>query len=122
MTTKDELADAFACVRGYLDALESHLADGQEDPAAVRATLVKLAGTVMAHGRPPVKAGNKPRGLGYDKDEAMIMAFVDDYGGSIEMAARAHWDGEDEDLVDAKIRKLYRHKKEIDELGEGVDY
>lgn len=121
-TTPTEIEDAFKIVRGLVDHLEQRFTDGQGDLAKLRTTLVKAVGILAAHSRPPLKAGNRPRGLGYDVHEALIMASLPDYGGSIEKAARAHWEGEDEDMVDAKIRRLYRHKKEIDDSGMGGDF
>jgi hypothetical protein len=111
----EEIRHSFAYLRTLLDYLEENAE--REDPAMLRATLVRTTGALMSHGRPPAKAGNKRRGLGYTFDEALIMASLDEYGGSIERAARAHWDGEDEDQVDANIRTLYRHKREIEEDG-----
>jgi hypothetical protein len=113
----NELRTQFASARMYLDFLQEKLENGTEQPADVRATLVRVIGALASYGRPPVKAGRQPRGVGYDLDEAMIMASVDEYGGSIERAARAHWHSDTEDMVDAKLRRLYRHKKEIEDLG-----
>ncbi len=102
--------------------MEERFEKGELDFADARTTLSNVIGALSAYDRPPVKAGNRPRGLGFDLDEAMIMAHRDEYGGSIEKAARAHWDGEREDMVEAKIRRLYRHKKEIDDSGMGGDF
>jgi hypothetical protein len=112
-----EEADMFSVARGLIDWLESRAAD---EPETVRVTIARVVGLLHSHGHTP-KAGNKPRGLGYDFDEAQIMASLPSYGESIEKAARAHWEGEDEDVVDAKIRGLYRHKKAIDDAGCGGD-
>jgi hypothetical protein len=110
-----EIADAFAVARAALDWLESRTS---LEPERVRATLVQINATLWSHGRPPKKAGNKPRGLGLTLDEALIMVSLADYESSIEKAARAHWQGLDEDQIDANIRALYRHKKEIEKAGE----
>ena len=114
-----EMQDGFTIVRSMIDHLEER---AEQEPELVRAMLVRVTSLLRAQGPRPVKAGNKPRGLGYDIDEAMIMAFRHEFDGSIEQSARAHWEGEDEDIVDAKIRRLYRHKKEIDDVGQGGDY
>jgi hypothetical protein len=109
-----ELEDGFAIVRSLLDGLESR---ADQEPELVRGTIVKLIAVLRAHGRPPKKAGNRPRGYGYTFDEAQIMASLPDYGGSIEKAARAHWKGMREDQVEANIRTLHRHRREIEDFG-----
>jgi len=119
MSMEKEIKDAIAVVRSMLDAMEERLAAGDVDLPQARQILVRMVGSLMSEFRPAPSAGRRPRGLGYDLDEAMIMASVDEYGGSIEKAARAHWQGQDEDMVEAKIRRLYRHKKEIEDTGEG---
>jgi hypothetical protein len=114
-----EMQDGFTLVRSLIDQLESR---ADREPEFVRARLIKLTAVLRADDRPRARAGAKPRGLGYTFDEALIVAFRHEHGGSIEEAARAHWAGEDEDQVDANIRTLYRHKKEIEDVGEGGDY
>jgi hypothetical protein len=110
-----ELEDGFAIIRGLLDWLENR---AEQEPEQVRATLVQVNAALRAHGKPPKKAGNRSRGVGFTFDEASIMARLPDYDNSIEKAARAYWDGMREDQVDAKLRALYRHKKDLEDVGE----
>jgi hypothetical protein len=110
-----EIADAFAVARAALDWLESR---ASLEPERVRATLVQINATLWSHGRPRRKAGRKPRGLGFTFDEAYIMASLPTYENSIETAARAYWQSLEEDEVDANIRTLYRHKKDLEDVGE----
>jgi hypothetical protein len=110
-----KLQDEFAMARGLIDWLETRV---DHEPARVRETLVRVTASLRFHGRPPKKAGNNRRGVGFTFDEALIMVSLPDYENSIEKAARAHWQGLDEDQIDANIRTLYRHKKEIENVGE----
>jgi hypothetical protein len=105
-----EMRDGFAIVRGLIDWLENR---ADREPELVRETLVKVNAVLRAHGRPPKKAGNKHRGVGFTFDEAYIMGSLPDHDNSIEKAARVYWDDLDEDQVDANIRTLYRHKKDL---------
>ncbi len=110
-----EIADAFAVARAALDWLESRT--GLE-PERVRATLVQVNAALWSHGQPRRKTGRKSRGKGFTLDEALIMVSLPDHDNSIEKAARAHWEGLDEDKVDANIRTPYRHKKDMEDVGE----
>jgi hypothetical protein len=110
-----KLQDDFAVIRGLIDWLETRV---DHEPERVRETLVRITASLRFHGRPPKKAGNKPRGLGLTLDEALIMVSLPDYENSIEKTARAHWQGLDEDRIDANIRRLYRHKKDLEDVGE----
>jgi len=112
-----DMQTGFALVRSLIDNLEKL---AETDHAAVEVKLIQVTSILLE--RPPAKAGHPARGYGFDKDEAMIMAFRHEHGGSIERSARAHWAGEDEDWIDAKIRRLYRRKREIDGIGQGTDF
>lgn len=110
-----KLKDEFAMARGLVDWLETQV---DHEPERVRETLVRVTASLRFHGRPPKKAGNKRRGVGFTFDEACIMANLPDYENSIEKSARAYWQYLDEDRVDANIRALYRHKKDLENVGE----
>jgi hypothetical protein len=109
------IRDDFAVIRGLIDWLETRV---DHEPERVRETLVRVTASLRFHGRPRKRAGNKPRGAGFTFDEAYIMGSLPDYENSIEKAARAYWQGLDEDQIDANIRTLYRHKKDIENVGE----
>jgi hypothetical protein len=109
------LQDEFAVIRGFIDWLESRV---ECEPKRVRRTLVQVNAVLRSHKKPRRKAGKRSRGLGFTLDEAFIMVSLPDYENSIEKAARAHWKSFDEDKVDANLRTLYRHKKDLEDVGE----
>jgi hypothetical protein len=109
------MQDEFAVVRGLIDWLESRV---EYEPERVRQTLLQVNAVLRSHKKPRRKVGKRSRGLGFALDEALIMASLPDYDNSIENAARAHWDNLDEDQADANLRKLYRHKKDLEDVGE----
>jgi hypothetical protein len=111
----NEMADMFTISRALIDWLESL---AEQEPEAVRATIVRANSIMAAHGKPSRGPGNKPRGVGFTFDEAYIMGSLTDHGNSIETAARAYWEGLNEDRIDANLRALYRHKKDLEDVGE----
>jgi hypothetical protein len=110
-----EMQDMFAVVRGVIDWLESRV---EHEPERVRQTLLQVNAILRSHKKPRRKVGKRSRGLGFTVDEAFIMTSLPAYDNSIEKAARAHWKGLDEDKVDANLRALYRHKKDLEDVGE----
>jgi hypothetical protein len=110
-----EMQDEFAVVRGLIDWLESRV---EHEPERVRQTLLQVNAVLRSHKKPRRKVGKRSRGLGLTQDEGLIMASLPDYDNSIEKAARAHWKSFDEDKVDANLRALYRHKKDLEDVGE----
>ena len=110
-----ELQDEFAVVRGVIDWLESRV---EHEPKRVRQTLLQVNAVLRSHKKPRRKVGKRSRGLGFTLDEAFIMASLPDYNNSIEKAARAHWKSLDENKADANLRRLYRHKKDLEDVGE----
>ena len=110
-----KMQDEFAVIRGVIDWLESRV---EHEPERVRQTLLQVNAVLRSHKKPRRKAGKKSRGVGFTLDEAFIMTSLSDYENSIESAARAHWKSLDEDKVDANLRRLYRHKKDLEDVGE----
>jgi hypothetical protein len=111
-----ELQDEFAVIRGMIDWLQSRV---ESEPKRVRQTLAQVNAVLRSHKKTRKKAGKRSRGVGFTFDEAYIMASLPDYDNSIEKAAHAHWQGFiDEDQIEANIRTLYRHKKDLEDVGE----
>jgi hypothetical protein len=120
MTSPEELQTAFALARMYLDRLEERL--GNEDPAKVRLTLIKVIGSLRSHGRPERVSDKPPRGVGYGQmgpdgyttpDDAMIIASLPWFKGNMSAAIRAHYPEADPDKVRVHARRIRDHQREI---------
>jgi hypothetical protein len=142
MTLQDEIADGIKGVRGLLDYFEENAA--QDDPAMVRATLVKLAAALISHGRPERTSDKSPRGLGYGQpgkqeigpdgkplfradgqplkyttpDDAMIVASLPWFNGNMSAAIRAHFskDNLTKEGVDNHADRIRGHRREIEDI------
>jgi hypothetical protein len=114
--SEQEMADAFAGVRGMLDYLEAALLSGQADPEKVRVALAKMVGAVMDFQWP--RTSKKPkRPIGYSKDDALIVASIPDYDNSLTKAIRAHHPKANPDEVKVHAKRISKHKAEIEAAG-----
>jgi len=119
----DEIPQAIEIVRGVIAELEMKALTGN-DPELCLGTIKKIIFVASSHGRPKPRRGAPFRGVGYDFDEALIIASLDEHGGSLEKAVRAYWQREDGDWLDESqietiIKRIRKRKREIEAVGGG---
>ena len=109
-------------MRGVIAEFEFKALAGGDPPEAIMSTIKEIISVAVSHGKAPPRRGAPYRGVGYDFDDAQIVASLPDHDDSLDKAARAHWqrdDGEwlDEGQIETIIKRIRKHKKQIDEIG-----
>jgi len=112
------MTDPMVIMRGVIEAFEAKVATGTEDPAAVVLTVKRIIGAALAHGRRPRKKTEKkpPRGLGYTKDEALIIASLPWHKGNMSAAIRAHYPLADGEQIRVHAKRIRERTNEIEEV------
>lgn len=116
MTTQDEVREGLTIARAALDAMEARLSNDDFDAEGALIAIKKIVGAVMSYGRPVRGAGNPGRGVGYDLDEAMIVASLPWFKEIMSAAIRAHFPHADHERVVTIAERIRRRQREIQEL------
>jgi hypothetical protein len=109
---EDDIADNIIAVSVMLDALER-----DNNREAVRKTLAAVGAVLAAHWEPPLRTSKKPlRGIGYSKEEALIVKSIPDHG-SLPAAIRAYFPQSNPEWHEAVEKRIRRHTREIEAAG-----
>jgi len=121
-STPEKLADGFEGAHQLLDDLERRLARKEVTPESVLFTLTKVVGALASHGMRPRISAKPLRGVGYGKDDAMIVASLPwcrkRGKESMSEAIRRHF-GEPKmpkEEVDNHADRIRGHRREIEEI------
>lgn len=122
MNEFDEIPQAIEIMRGVIAEFEFRALAGNDPPDKILDTIKAIVSVAMSHGEAPRGRGAPIRGLGYDFDEAQIVASLNEYGGSLDRAVRAHYQRDDnewleEGQIETIVRRIRGRKKEIDAVG-----
>ena len=121
MNENDEIPQAIEIMRAVIEELEWKALAGDNPEEALK-TIKEVVFVAASHGKASPRRGAPFRGLGYDFDDAQIVASLDEHNGSLEKAVRAHWqreDGEwlDEEQIETIMKRIRRHKRDIEAEG-----
>jgi hypothetical protein len=122
MNESDEIPQAIEIMRGVIAAFEFKALAGSDPPETVINTIKEIIFVAMSHGKAPPRRGAPCRGVGYDFDDAQIVASLPDHDDSLERAVRAHWQRDDDEWLDEGqietiIKRIRKHKKQVEEIG-----
>ena len=103
MNEFDEIPQAIEIMRGVIEELERKALAG-EDPEGALAIIKKVIFVAGSHDKPTLRRGAPYRGVGYDFGEAQIVASLQEYGGSLDKAVRAHYQRDEDDWLWKKAK------------------
>jgi len=124
--TPENVAQSLKILRAVVATFDERvsllLASDHPDPDELARALLavkKIVGATGAFGRRK-RTSNKPnRGLGYSKDDALIVASLPWYKGNMSAAVSAHYPLAPHELVQVHERRIRGHRAEI-EKAEGT--
>ena len=105
--------DALDILRAAIEVFEARAPN--DDPAAVQITVAKIVGAISEHGAPPPTSKKPQRGLGLDKNDALVVASLSDFGNNMTAALKSFYPLADPEEIKTHAKRIRGHLREIAE-------